>query len=736
MLCRGVAVAACTGSLAFAQLASAQEPAVSAPPPEQPVSSPVADSAWQERFSVWIERKLVAGPLREASTAVTQPDPGRAFQVIDELVRGHVLRLSDELPLPAQAHAPLVARDVTGPALAAARLWAGGEHDEALRLLHEAASTGDTAALHLRAELLDESERDAPAADRLEAIARYRHALGVLPEGAIAEHARLRIGQIYLEIRFQRESVSALDSFLSRWPGSELALAARLSLVEATYRDRQYQATLDALAETPLEALDTEARLWQARRRGDALLRLGRFVQASAAYETWQTLLPEGAHAEPLVLLRTALAALEDGPTSVARAALEKLFERSPGGAIENLARLLLVRALRREKEWEQARSSAQELFERVPGTRAAALAAAELLETGRRADKKSGLPPSAAGQSDPTASEEHALLSYLLERGDVDQPLEPAGRERVGRAVLRLPNGPVRTLAREELGQRIAVSLGPELLAGRAPDDSTLEVLRRAVRPHQLDADVLLLGLEAFWRRGDADTCRHWAAELGQREVRPIQRGIAAWRVVGCEPQVGAAGRDPQRLIAIADAGDAGPFSLAIAALAAEALAARGERPAAISVYERAVESLAEPRVLAPALIRLGELLVQEGHGALALPHLSRGLALLDARDPAEPIRMVAIVALARATAPSGRSDALRLALAREVPRAGDWWLQAYRYLGQRVGATPPPEGDGVFARGSRELARAEQTGAEVARATARAQASLADADAGEGAP
>jgi tetratricopeptide (TPR) repeat protein len=293
-----------------------------------------------------------------------------------------------------------------------------------------------------------------------------------------------------------------------------------------------------------------------------------------------------------------------------------------------------------------------------------------------------------------------------------------------------------VRTLAREELGQRIAVSLGAELLAGRLPDDATLDVLRRVVRPHQLDEDVLLLGVEAFWRRGDADSCRHWAAELGQREVRPIRRGVAAWRMVRCEPAGGADPRETQRLLAIADGGEAGPFSLAIASLAAEAQAAAGERARAIEVYERAVESLAEPRLLGPALVRLGELLEQDGRPALALPRLSRGLALLDARDPAEPFRKVAIVALARASAPSGRSDALRVALAQEVPRAQDWWADAYRYLGQRVGAAPPPEGDGVFARAARELGRAERTGAEVARATAQAAASLADADAPEGAP
>jgi tetratricopeptide (TPR) repeat protein len=743
MLCRGVAIAACAWALAFA--ARAADPAPPAPETEtaQPATTPPEpappappQTAWAERFNAWIERELVAGALREASESVAQPDPDRAFGVIDALVRDHVLRLADELPLPAEARPPLVARDVTGKALEAARLWATGAHEDAMRLLDEAASAGDPVALHLRAELLDETQRDAPAADRLDAIARYRHALGGLPDGLYAERARLRIGQIYLEIRFHREAVSALHSFLERWPQSELALAARLSLSEAAYRDRQYQAALDALAEIALDSLAPEGRVWLARRRGDALLRLGRFGPAIASYDTLETLLPEGARPEPLVLLRAALAGLEEGPTGVARPALEKLLAQSPGGAIENLGRLLYVRALRREKEWAHAMAAAAELCERVPGTRAAALAASEVLENGRRAGRKGELPPSAAGLGDPRLSEEHALLSYLLERGDVDAPLAPAGRERVGQAVLRLPNGPVRTLAREELGQRIAVSLGAELLAGRLPDDATLDVLRRVVRPHQLDEDVLLLGVEAFWRRGDADACRHWAAELGQREVRPIRRGVAAWRMVRCEPAGGADPRETQRLLAIADGGEAGPFSLAIASLAAEAQAAAGERARAIEVYERAVESLAEPRLLGPALVRLGELLEQDGRAALALPRLSRGLALLDARDPDEPFRKVAIVALARASAPSGRSEALRVALAHEVPRAQDWWADAYRYLGQRVGAAPPPEGDGVFARAARELGRAEQTGAEVARATARAAASLADADAPEGAP
>ncbi len=735
MLCRGVTSAALALGLALAARAEDAPPAAESP--AEPEAAPVApapppQTAWAGRFVAWVERELVAETVREAKRSVAQPDPERVFAVIDALVRGHVLALADEIPLPLDARAPIVARDTTGTSLEAARLWAAGAQEDAMALLHEAAAAGDPAALHLRSELLDETQGDAPAADRLDAIARYRHSLGLVPDGATAERARLRIGQIYLEIRFHREAVSALHSFLERWPESEFGLAARLSLAEAAYRDRQYQAALDALAEVPLDALSAEGRAWLARRRGDALLRLGRYLPAIASYETHQKLLPEGTRPAPLVLLRSALAALEEGPAGAARGSLEGLLAGPPGGAIENLARLLAVRELRREKDWAGAMIAAGELYSLVPNTRAAALAACEMLENGRRVEEKGELPPDAASLAHPGWSDEHALLSYLLERGDVDAPLDPPGRERVGRAVLRLPSGPVRTLAREELGQRIAVSLGEELSAGKLPDDATLEVLRRAVRPHQLDEDVLLLGLESFWRRGDADSCRLWASELGQREVRPIQRGVAAWRVVRCEPGGGGDPREARRLLAIADSGEAGPFSLAIAALAAEAQVAAGERARAIEIYERAAESLVEPRLLGPALIRLGELLVQDGKPGLAVPRLSRGLALLGRRDPAEPFRIVGIVALARASAPASRPDALRLALAQELPRAQEWWADAYRYLGQRVGAAAPPEGDGVFARAFRELGAAERAREEVARATARAAASLAEDDAG----
>jgi hypothetical protein len=166
-----------------------------------------------------------------------------------------------------------------------------------------------------------------------------------------------------------------------------------------------------------------------------------------------------------------------------------------------------------------------------------------------------------------------------------------------------------------------------------------------------------------------------------------------------------------------LAESGALGPFSLAFAALGAETLLRRGELERGLGVYERALESVAEPHIMGPVLLRTGELHAAAGRDSVALRRLVRGLTVTDSQATvADPFRKAGIVVLADVARRSRKTLRFAASLQRDLPRVDDpWWHSAYEYLGYRIGLDMRPQGETLFARGAAQLESANRFAAQL---------------------
>ena len=243
------------------------------------------------------------------------------------------------------------------------------------------------------------------------------------------------------------------------------------------------------------------------------------------------------------------------------------------------------------------------------------------------------------------------------------------------------------------------------------------LDTVERYLHPEHARENALLLALEAMARGGRRSACMRWARVLGERETRPLRRGMAAWRRAACR---GSTGRDPaaaSALMAAADGGETGSFSLALAALAAEIHLRRGELPLAVDTYARGVAALGEPRLLGPVLLRMGELEAADGRIGLARRTLLRGLSLTaDPETASDPARKAGLIALARLGGDATEREAIAALLNAESERVDDWWSAAYAYLAARIAGDPRAfEGEAPFARAARQQAAAVQVAGRI---------------------
>ncbi len=691
-------------------------------------AQPLVDShVWQARFEEWVEERLVAEQIEAAAEHLPTFDRRLVLRVLDRLEDDLILTLREAPRLPEEAQVKMLARGIEGDALQAARLFASGERQQALDMLKTADLAHDPGARHLRAQLLDHLTAGFHPLYRLGVIELYREALRLGRDVPQADRARLRIGQIYLEIRFAAEARAELRTLLAGEPAEPYRAAAQLSLAEASYADRAPVRAIEQLAQVDLAAIRPATRDWVDRRHADSLARLERYGEALTLY---RRLIPEDAteRIDPLLGLRYAFALLHGPDWNEARGVLERIVSDANPAPIRAVAAMLSARAHRRSKSFKQASNAATTATELAPGTHVAALAAVEVLEAERMLGGKSvSLPPGTAPLvQGATFAPSIGLLSYLALSAPSPGDSPEQARRRLGSLAVTLPPGLVQQLAHSHLVHGLARDLAEIATRQVEPEPAVLADIGRYLRPDTMDENVLLLAIESLMLAGDMNRCVRWARTMQRREPRPLRRGIGTWREVTCRGTRGGDANLARRMMVLADSGDAGPFALAIAAVAAETHLQHGDVEQAARSYSRAVESFSEPSFVGPVLLRLGEIEVALGRDALATRRLTRGLALSDGPAAAiEPFRKAGIVALVRAARRSGKKDSALRVLRAERDRVGDWWADAYAYLLLGSGDATRPDGEGLFARGAREADEIEAILERLRRIRGRKQAS-----------
>lgn len=719
-------------ALAASPLCAAR--AVERPPDSRPgaVRSEAArklDRAFRARLSAWVEESLVSDEIDAAVSRLPEPLPDRSLEVLDRLLEEEIGRDRGPTNLPKIARPGLVTPGIHGEALHAAQQFAQHHVDDAIEILRELDLKDDPAGAHLLLQVLETRGLGRLPLFTLQFIDAYRRAIRLEREGPMADRARLRIGQLYLSIRFYREAVAALVGFLKRDIGEGFRRSARLSLVEAALLDRQPQLALDTIDRIDVSSVGVEAHRWVADRRGDALMDLHRSREAEAAYQSAVDDLGRGEAIDPALGLKLALAHLESRWPRRAPAVLGRVLEADPTPREASLAELLFARALRTIGTYDISLEHANRAAKRAEGGENSplqALAAVSTLEAARLGGSSSlnlATGTSRLVTHRPGGSA-LALLKFetLIADETTSSDDEGDGKlEKLGALFISLPQGKVRTLVRQELADRMRGGLRALLAGSRSREEAlaqsaaaspaaTRRALLRWLGSAQLDDDEVLLATESFWRMGDRSSCERWARILRERELRPLERGLATWRGISCSKITQPTEARAKRLLREAERGDAGPFALALASLAAEIFVERGDLDAAISIYKRSLESIAEPHLAGPVGVRTGMLLSRQHHDALAIPRLRRGIAQLDGALARDPLRSVGLLTLLRVARRVEDRGLIRHILKAEVRRADGWWSSAFRYIGFRSGILGPPTGANLFALAAIEIRRSER--------------------------
>ncbi len=672
---------------------------------------------------------MVKEQLDQASEAILARDATATVRLLNQLVRSRLDAWREEILLPSEVLAEVRAPDIEGPVREAGLFFArrqgeGTYADKALEILAAPDLEGDPDAAHLRAQIRDvltQESEDSHAADRLEVIADYRYALSLTGGSAQKDRARVRVGQILAELRFFPEATAALRPLLKRKLREPYNRAARVSFAETAYLADNPKTAIDSILEFELDRLSPELRRWTIRRTADSLYKLGNFKSAILAYSRlieearlFRELAaqqPAAAPIDPLVRLRLVAALLEVGRSKEALIEIKRVLETDAVDEhLMTLAGLFLARALRENEEFRSASAVAAEITRSVPDAEETALAAVDFMESRRLSGvRHPKVPPDALKfrKRKPNAPG-FALLAYVLASDRPDGSSAKQIRTKLGKLLRELPNGPVRVRVRSDLTLRIQSHLRAVYLGEETLDPQVVQDVVQYLRPSQIDQDALLLALQAFHETGDWENCKRWGATLYRSDARPIRRGLGAWRNARCKLLKNPALVSARSLLRYADDGKSGPFALALAALAAEKMLEKGQLDLAARTYESALQSVAEPRLVGPALLRAGELHVHLGDPKLGTWRILRGLTMTDARALTnDPFRKAGLVALglgARQARERRRNEATA-SLRRERQRAEPWWEPAYAYLGYRTGPGRPPRGDDIFSRVSQEM-------------------------------
>ncbi len=673
--------------------------------------------AWQERFEDWIEDGLVREQLDEAARAIVPFDHDNVLRVLDEMVADRIGSEKESVLLPTDTLPSLATRDMGAKVLrGAGHLITKGQHDEAIAYLESEEVQGDSDALYLRTQLLDQAERDGHPSDRLTVISEYEAALRHDRKGAHADHARLRIGQIYLGLRFFDEARINFEKALRADLAQPYRDFALISYAESTYHDKDNAKTLETLESLDPNQFSGELSVWYYRRTGDTYFRLHRFTEAVEAYYKLLDLKSGPVTTYPLVALRIATSLLAIGESEEADSYLKPIFKQDPPQEYSAIAGLLVSHSLRAKQSYPEAAIVAAKVIDMTSDLHESALATVQMLEADRLGgdNQRGPLPRSILTLATRTPSDPvSGLLAYRVAiHRDILGP--EVIRQRLGNLMALMPDGPVRELVHDDLGSRLEVILRDIYLGVVPLDEMVLSETQRYLRPHSLDENGILLAIDGFSKAGMREACIQWGNALGDRDVRPIRRGAGIWRAIQCRNIRSEDLTTADNLIDIADNGEVGAFSMAITTVAAELMVRIGRVLRATRAYERALQSFAQRDIAAPSLIRLGELQIKSGKIKLGMQRVSRGLALMDSESDAQnSFRKMGIIALAQGAATANDTKRLASLLKQDRRYIDDWWKPAYGYIGYRLGVGVAPTGDDIFSEAAtamREVDRLER--------------------------
>ena len=664
----------------------------------------VTDSeAWHAHFEHWVETRLVQPEILAAAAEADAFDPNSLRRTLEEVEVEVIRKLRDRPRLPDQAVPRLLARGLTDRPLEAARLFARGESDAALEILNEPETRDLPAARHLRAQLLDRltSEADAHPIYRVAVLGLYRTALRADATLLVGDRAKLRIGQIYLELGWLAESRAELRARVGSL-GEPYDTQARISLAEACYALRDF-----ACARTTLDSLEPERLArgtlrWVLQRRADTHFGAGENVEALERYTELAS--DPNATLTPRARLRYGTALVLADRTPEARSVLGGLAGASPDIETAALSGVLMARALRSLNDFGAAEQVALKGSKLGASRDASALGVLEAIESTRPRDRlREAIPAHARDVIGvyPDSAATALLYFRLAASADTDDSL-PERARRIGRAVALAPSGPVRSMARRFLASELAGHLAEAVTSEAPVHGEVVELMERYLDPAQLDAGALLLGIDELYRGERYVACRRWARSLVRVEQRPIRHGLASWREIACTRLLASDRNAGNRVLVRADSGNAGPFALALAVRAAEQQLRAGDLNRALRTYSRALAALPEPVLTPPILLRLGELEVEAGRNRSALRSLQRGLSLTEAKElRADPFRKAGVLALGRLAQRGVGQDLLTSTLERERPHVDETWQRIFDYLRARSRAV---EGPDVYARARRE--------------------------------
>jgi tetratricopeptide (TPR) repeat protein len=661
---------------------------------------------WVPAFREWTDHRLTLEQLREARSELRPPDESETATLLGRLVREHIEQLRASMALPGYAVPPINARGITGETLEAARMYAQGKIDEALQRLRAPHIRGEPMGAHVRVQILDERTHEAHPRERLDVIESYRAALRAGPDAAPAHRARLRIGQIYLDIGFVAEARAALRELADVELPPELEERLRISLAEAAFRAGDVEQALEELERLDLERIPADARRWAHHRRGDVLLALHRYPPAADEYRMAVELSPPDSPPETTLRLRLAHSELESGYAARAESSLERIPQTSSETHV--LAALLRSNARRELGDLQGSIKEALRILEGSPPPDFAAMAGVAVLVGERlRGRESTVIPPGSSKliRSNP-ATQSVGLLAYEIAKTPVPGENAAQTRRRIAEVLRRIPEGSVSTLVGRDLAYRIGEHFVGFLLRGAQLDATFLEDLDRYLYPPRVPEELVLLALETSFRIGDRRRCTGWARTLQSREVRPIRRGLALWREAHCMGRFLPDRISGDVLIQVADTGETGAFSLPLITLAAEGRIHEGDAEGGVEIYGRALETFGTPDLLAPVLIRMGELKGAMGQLSDATRPVVRGLALLDpAYASARGFRAVGLVTLLRLASRVEVTPAVRTSVQQALAAASPEWRGALQYLASRVDLADPPSGEGIFARATLQM-------------------------------
>ncbi len=665
---------------------------------DEPEFAPVDSVAWQARFEDWVETHLLREQMVEAAGTLPEVDPNAALAILEELEREHVHAWRESPALPSDALPRLLARGADGRALESVRAYAKGNTGLALDLLRFPKDHERGMLLHLRAQMLDEQTREFHPIFRLASIDAYREAIRSDPNAPQSARARLRIGQIYLEIGFLVEARAQLSTLQDPLPPRPFGVPARVSFAEVSYLVDDPNTASAVLLGLDPNQLSPEMRYWHAVRLADASFARRDYASAAAGYSA----LAEAGAVDPLPGIRHAFALSMSGRRAAGRSALESVIADDLPKPLAALGGLLLARAQRENRALEEAVKVASAVPAILPDSDTAALAALEAMESQRLLGRKHLALPEGAGDliAAGATTPARGLLAYRVAAAPNpgDEGLDAV--RRLGSLLATLPTTRIQLVAQNDLTQRLSTELAVYVRDGAVPDAEVLDTAERFLRPQRISENALLLAVEGLAAADRRGTCVRWARTLAARERRPLRRGLAAWREVRCLGLRDGDRAAAHRLMIHADSGSAGPFALALAALAAESQLRLGDPQRAVRTYERALQAFTEPSLLGPVVLRLGEIEVVTKHFKLARARLTSGLALTDAAALAtDPFRKAGILALAELSAQTGDYEQLRALLRVERKRVDPWWDSAYAYLLNKVGDKTEPEPESSFA-------------------------------------